>query len=380
MYSATWSNGDDESYNDTRDDNADLGRNPNITYTNDGSSSKQSSFGQDYLHSYSSVEHGNSGIALLPSAGSKLDDDASTNESDDCPAVVAAASKTHQTKEQTRLPADFEPTPYSVIVGKGRIPNSSVGNQRLRVLATASLPKYLEASSRKEKTEVISQLIMTVREASPIGSFVKKEKDGTWWEVGDQVAREKIGYIIRDLLHDRYRSSSKSKSSIRREKKLRVDEEEQQQVAQHQRQEGYNPASSIPSDAVPSALASDIFQPGTPVTSRPLHPNWGDMPSPLAVKIVQPSQRHQQQKAYPAAPVLSSLAAPQHRQRDDDLIRLMAAPLPSSSPSDESSTGGVVLEPTPFPSYSNLNVSGRYCVHPKDEKMMKKKGRSHKKL
>ena len=38
---------------------------------------------------------------------------------------------------------------------------------------------------------------------------------GLWQEVGDHLAREKVGQIIRDALHSHYRSSAKAKKNRR---------------------------------------------------------------------------------------------------------------------------------------------------------------------
>merc|ERR1719281_327531 len=57
--------------------------------------------------------------------------------------------------------------------------------------------------------------------------FVRKSKDdGRWYQVDDSVAREKVGYVFRDLLADRYESSSKSKVAkkmqLQRQRELQV--------------------------------------------------------------------------------------------------------------------------------------------------------------
>jgi hypothetical protein len=115
----------------------------------------------------------------------------------------------------TSLPLDFKPASYTVIVGRGREPKENIGNKRLRVLAANCLPKYSNATDKRTKTRIVSSLVSMVRDA-PGGAFVKHGKDGRWYEVNDAVAREKVGYTFRDLLSDRYRSSSKSKVARRR--------------------------------------------------------------------------------------------------------------------------------------------------------------------
>jgi len=112
------------------------------------------------------------------------------------------------------LPIDFQPTPYTVIVGRGKVPKQNLGNKRLRILASNLLSQYSEATDKRTKTRVVNEIVMSIKHAN--GLFVKKDKgDGRWYQVDDSVAREKIGYVFRDLLSDKYRSSSKSKVARR---------------------------------------------------------------------------------------------------------------------------------------------------------------------
>jgi hypothetical protein len=122
------------------------------------------------------------------------------------------------------LPLDFQPTSYSVIIGRGRVCKKAFGNQRLRVLANLSLPKYSGAKCKIEISRVVTSIVDTIRECCPSNGAFVKYHDGRWWEVDDPTAREKVGYVFRDLLHDKYRSSSKSK--VARRKKLLKEQEE----------------------------------------------------------------------------------------------------------------------------------------------------------
>ena len=51
---------------------------------------------------------------------------------------------------------------------------------------------YDEAPTKLEKTVIVSTILDDVRTASPNGGFIKKY-NGQWFEVGDHIAREKIG-------------------------------------------------------------------------------------------------------------------------------------------------------------------------------------------
>jgi hypothetical protein len=158
---------------------------------------------------------------------------------------------------ETLLPLDFEPAPYTVIFGKGRESKEAVGNKRLRVLATSFLPQYSSATDKQTKTKVISSIVSMVRNA-PGGTFVKHAKNGRWYEVEDAVAREKVGYVFRDLLCDRYQSSSKSKMVRRQHKLLQQEEEEGSQAASRLDYVSGMPSLSEQAVPIPPISTSDI--------------------------------------------------------------------------------------------------------------------------
>jgi hypothetical protein len=100
-------------------------------------------------------------------------------------------------------------------MGRGKEAANAIGNRRLKILVETQLGKYLKAKSRGEKSIVVAHVLDTVQGACPEGGFVKF--DGSdWWEVDDNSARERIGSMFRDRLHDQYKSSTKSKMARRR--------------------------------------------------------------------------------------------------------------------------------------------------------------------
>jgi len=139
------------------------------------------------------------------------------------------------------LAPDFEPTPNSVICGRGKECFDSEGvsktfdlfvlsrilvlfifyltillilfysqNKRFREIINSYLDEYTAASGKSEKSRIVTRAMNIIREKSPGGSFVKKEK-GIWYEVSLRYAREKVGAWFRDCLSHRYKSSSKAK-------------------------------------------------------------------------------------------------------------------------------------------------------------------------
>ena len=81
------------------------------------------------------------------------------------------------------------------------------------MLATMFVKKYSHADKKKDKSAIVSDIVVMIRKAG--GIFCKHEKGG-WFEVGDHTAREKTSALLRDLLHTQYRSSAKAKIDRRR--------------------------------------------------------------------------------------------------------------------------------------------------------------------
>eukprot|EP00934_Nitzschia_sp_Nitz4_P006810 Nitzschia sp. Nitz4//scaffold296_size27349//23702//24739//NITZ4_008201-RA/size27349-processed-gene-0.25-mRNA-1//-1//CDS//3329546276//6800//frame0 len=109
------------------------------------------------------------------------------------------------------LPSYFRPGPYSVIIGRGKESKGVVGNRRLRIIASTFLDRYANAPNKSSKSGIVATIVAVIREACPLGAFVRLGKDGKWYEVKDAVASEKVGYTLRELLGDQYKSSSRSK-------------------------------------------------------------------------------------------------------------------------------------------------------------------------
>jgi hypothetical protein len=118
---------------------------------------------------------------------------------------------------RTPLGVDFCPGKYSVLCGRGKICSTSSGNRRLNTTVQHFVKPYSEAKTKFEKSNIVSAIIATIRQACPGGGFVKFE-EGEWWEVDDGFAREKIGCLFRDCLHTQYRSSTKAKIARRKAK------------------------------------------------------------------------------------------------------------------------------------------------------------------
>jgi hypothetical protein len=162
---------------------------------------------------------------------------ATTNVSDPSPDASASQSSIKRSssakpspscsKTGAQLGADFQPSDYSVLCCRGKDSVNHVGNRRFRILASMYVEKYSQAESKAAKSVIVSEIITAIRKTG--GNFCKLKR-GTWFEVGEHYAREKVSALLRDLLHTQYRSSNKSKIAIRRARKQRQNQQPGQKL------------------------------------------------------------------------------------------------------------------------------------------------------
>ena len=121
-----------------------------------------------------------------------------------------------------QLSRNFGPEVYTVVLGKGKIPKTNIGNLKLKRVVMDNLTEYTNGE-RREKIAVISRIIRQVTNANyTTTGFVKFEND-CWWEMTERDARVKVTALFRDCLADQYRSSSSSK--VKRRQELRKSKE-----------------------------------------------------------------------------------------------------------------------------------------------------------
>jgi hypothetical protein len=153
------------------------------------------------------------------------------------PALLQADSERTKTSElsvssirtlRSQLGTDFEASEYSVICGRGKASYDHTGNHRLRMLASMFVEKYSQ-TGKKQKSTIASHIVAITRESG--GLFCKYEQ-GAWFEVGDNFAHEKVSAMLRDMLHNQYRSSAKAKTARRRVQTKRSKTQPQSQHSQ----------------------------------------------------------------------------------------------------------------------------------------------------
>jgi hypothetical protein len=92
-------------------------------------------------------------------------------------------------KQRKLLPIDYQLGDNDVYCGRGTLCFYHNGNQRFRDIVAANLPRYINATTKTEKSFIIYDIVDTIRETSPNGGFVKKDlATGRYMEVGDFLA------------------------------------------------------------------------------------------------------------------------------------------------------------------------------------------------
>ena len=114
-----------------------------------------------------------------------------------------------------QLPSSYKPGQYDVICGRGKAAFNHSGNKYFRTLIQKYQVDFGIATSRMERMIVVTNIVDAVR-AKGMG-FVKKEKDGHYWQIGDRLSREKIGTLLREAQGSRYSSSSQAKKNRKRQ-------------------------------------------------------------------------------------------------------------------------------------------------------------------
>jgi len=104
------------------------------------------------------------------------------------------------------LPEHYVPGEYDVICSRGADSYNHVGNQGFRKCVESHLKEYSKATTKLEKSLIVSNIIDTIQSRG--GIFVRQDvTTERWYVVGDKMAREKAGQAIRATLRKQHKTS-----------------------------------------------------------------------------------------------------------------------------------------------------------------------------
>ena len=131
-------------------------------------------------------------------------------------------------ERNTPLPQGWVPGNWSIICGRGKECYDHIGNRRFRILCDIHFAKYAnKQTSKHEKTQIVVSIMDAFREGSNnVGGFVKYDANSERWvEVGDEMAREKIGQQFRSMIKKKH----KQDYLARKRQKSQQQQQQQQQ-------------------------------------------------------------------------------------------------------------------------------------------------------
>mmetsp|Transcript_19070 Transcript_19070/g.35592 ORF Transcript_19070/g.35592 Transcript_19070/m.35592 type:complete len:191 (-) Transcript_19070:567-1139(-) len=101
--------------------------------------------------------------------------------------------------------------PFDVLCGRDRRSFNHVGNRRFRVIISMNLERYLAATSRRERSEMILSLTRELVQEAGIRFLKQEQGESCFIELNETAARAKVGHSLRDQAAANHVSSTKNR-------------------------------------------------------------------------------------------------------------------------------------------------------------------------
>lgn len=153
---------------------------------------------------------------------------------------LLAFNKISAPRQTCQLPDDFVPRSSDVICGRGKQRHNHAGNKRFRDTIATNVHRYMQADSKLDKTLVVLSIVENIREGPPESGFVKQDEVTLrWHDIGDKLAREKVGHALRDAI-TAHKKGNKKKKSFKQKSSLKMKQTRQmtRKVVEEVKEEG----------------------------------------------------------------------------------------------------------------------------------------------
>jgi hypothetical protein len=129
------------------------------------------------------------------------------------PLFIPAISPRTIKEKDAPLCHTFQPGLYDVICQRGKHAYTHIGNRRFRIMIENQVAAYANAPTKVDKSLLVISIVDTVRQLSPNGGFVRFcKKQGCYVEIGDNLAREKVGHALREIMNGKKKSISNNEN------------------------------------------------------------------------------------------------------------------------------------------------------------------------
>jgi hypothetical protein len=99
-------------------------------------------------------------------------------------------------QKRKSLPIGYTSMDKDVCCGRGKRHWNHTGNVNFRKTIREYVLRYVEAPVKSDKTLVVISIVDKIRQSG--GRFIKEDRVGRWFDIGDAEAREKVGHSLRD--------------------------------------------------------------------------------------------------------------------------------------------------------------------------------------
>jgi hypothetical protein len=90
------------------------------------------------------------------------------------------------------LPLDYTPSTNDIVCGRGKGSYNRSGNRQMRAIVGTYAADYVAARTKFEKSTILQRIVDDAKDAG--GHFVRRANN-QWYEIMDETAREKVGYV-----------------------------------------------------------------------------------------------------------------------------------------------------------------------------------------
>lgn len=149
----------------------------------------------------------------------------------------------------------------------GQSIRSHPGNRLYQETIEHYLPLYAKAKCKLDKSLIVNSVIATIRDASSTSTGFVREEKGRWYEASALVIRERIGASLRDILHNKYSSSSQSKRKQRKVVQEKLDWEVEEILVRQNCKEIVTKLGRLPSEIDDDGKLMS----STPITERKIN-------------------------------------------------------------------------------------------------------------
>lgn len=107
------------------------------------------------------------------------------------------------------------PGPFDVICARGKQAYNHDGNRHFRQIIDGATEKYSKVESKLQRSMIVTDIVDAIRAHG--NGFLRQNSKGEWVQCTDVMCREKVGQHFRNLLGNKYKSSTRSKRLIKKE-------------------------------------------------------------------------------------------------------------------------------------------------------------------